>query len=319
MDSVENASNSIDKYHCESCQIICSKKSDWTRHLSTRKHSRTTENIRLKTIKGVDLNDHMCICGNVYKYMSGLCKHKNRCTYVEPAPNSDLDNDNDSGSYELSSPSITNDVVLEMIKQNQELKDLLMEERNEFKNYFIEHSNKMVELSKHNVVVHNNNTNNNQFNLNVFLNEKCKNAISLEDFVESLQINAQTAEYVGKHGFVNGITNIFMTGLKQLEVHMRPIHCTDLKRETLYVKGIEIWSKDNDTNTQMMGAIKDVSTKNMKQLPVWIEENPDSKICGTDKYEEQLKIMMGMLDVDTNKEKVLKNLAKQVYIDRSMK
>jgi len=308
--------NYTDKYCCKSCDVTCSKKSDWSRHITTRKHLRITEDNHRKHLKGVDINDYMCICGNVYKYMSGLCKHKNKCTFVESTITQEEPIYTDKDIFEQPA-LITSDIMLEIIKQNQELKNLLIEERHEFKNMFVEQNNKIVELSKQNTVVTNNN--NNQFNLNVFLNEKCKNAISLDDFVESLQIDARTAEYVGKYGFVNGITNIFMTGLKQLDIHMRPIHCTDAKRETMYVKGVDMWAKDGETNNKMMSAIKDVSNKNMKQLPVWIEENPESQISGTEKYEEQIQIMTGMLDVNTNKEKVLKNLAKELLIDKTMK
>ena len=194
-------------------------------------------------------------------------------------------------------------LMIELIKQNNELQK------------------QIIEMSKEPKIINSNNNNNttnnnNQFNLNFFLNETCKNAISLDDFVESLQINTQTAEYVGKHGFINGITNIFMNGLKELDVHMRPIHCTDAKRETMYIKGEE-WEKDDETNPKMKAAITDVSNKNPKQYPIWIEENPDSKIVGSDKYEEQLKIMMGMLDVRTNKEQIIKKIAKHVVIDKN--
>jgi hypothetical protein len=315
MDVAEKTPNNADKYYCESCRVTCSKKSDWSRHILTRKHFRITEDNRLKTSKGVDLNDHMCRCGNVYKYMSGLCKHKKRCVYKEPEEPEESDFD-DLSEESYSRPSnITTDIVMEIIKQNQELKNLLMEERNEFKNLFVEQNSKIIELSKQNMVV----TNNNQFNLNVFLNEKCKDAISLDDFIESLQIDTQTAEYAGKHGFVNGVTNIFMTGLRQLDIYMRPIHCTDMKREIMYVKGADIWSKDNEQNAKILAAIKCVSKRNVRQLQAWIEENPDSCIIGTDKYEEQIKIMSGLLDIGTNKEKVLKNLIREVLIDKYVK
>jgi len=312
-------------FKCESCDYTTCRNSQYTRHLLTAKHIRIT-NLAKKVPPTYE-----CKCGKKYKYQPGLSKHKRSCNDVINIQNEfiqtkseEIDTNSINTSHSLRPIILANDyvntivepvhlsdnsLIMELIKQNQEFKEMM-----------IEQNKTMMELAgKTNNHTTNNNIKNNQnnFNINMFLNEKCKDAISLEDFVNSLQINTQTAEYVGKHGFVNGITHIFMTGLKQLEVHMRPFHCTDLKRETIYVKGETIWAKDNDTNTQMMGAIKDVSVKNMKQLPVWIEENPDSKISGTDKYEEQIDIMKGMLANDSNKEKVLKNLAKEVMIDKN--
>jgi len=340
MEDINKTLKNAAKFNCITCEFTCSKQSDWDRHISRRKHlngisrynktPKTPEPLEtletLETFTNVGLNEsnefvHMCKCSKTYKHSSGLWRHKKICKLN----NDDDANDNINNTIVIGSSvdevdciqsdALTNNLIIEILKQN---KTIILENQ-DFKEMIIEQNKYMLELaSKAGTVTNNNtNTNNNHFNLNVFLNEKCKNAISLEDFVESLQINSQTAEYVGKHGFVNGITNIFMTGLRQLDVHMRPIHCTDAKRETMYVKGVDMWAKDGDTNTKMMSAIKDVSNKNMKQLPVWIEENPDSKISGTDKYEEQIQIMMGMLDVNTNKEKVLRNLAKEVLIDKT--
>jgi len=271
--------------------------------------------------------------------MSSLWNHKKKCTVVQSDEEPVTEELVGNGNLILEILKQNNDfktMILEKQKQSQSFtnealsttdnKDLLMMElikqNQEFKELMLEQNKTMMEMasknSNSNTTNNNNNIKNqNNFNINMFLNEKCKDAISLEDFVESLQIDSQTAEYVGKHGFVNGITHIFMTGLKQLDVHMRPFHCTDLKRETMYVKGVDMWAKDGEHNNTMMSAIKDVSTKNMKQLPVWIEENPDSKISGTDKYEEQIDIMKGMLDTNLNKEKVLKNLAKEAMIDKT--
>ena len=108
-----------------------------------------------------------------------------------------------------------------------------------------------------------------------------------------------------------------MTGLKELDIHMRPIHCTDLKRETMYMKDADIWLKDNEKNARMLAAIQRVSNLNMKQLQPWMDKNPESNIIGSDKYEEQIRIMRGILDIRTNKEKVLSNLMKEVLIDKN--
>jgi hypothetical protein len=202
-------------------------------------------------------------------------------------------------------------ILMELLKQNQEFKELI-----------IEQNKTIVELATKAGNTTNNNQNikqqnNNHFNIQMFLNETCKNAINLEDFIDSLHIDTQTIEYAGQHGHVNGITNIFMTGLKELDIHMRPIHCTDLKRETMYMKDADIWLKDNEKNAKMLAAIKRVSNLNMKQLQPWMDKNPESNIIGSEKYEEQIRIMRGILDIRTNKEKVLSNLMKEVLIDKN--
>jgi len=299
-------------FNCESCHYNTSNKKDFDKHCVTRKHIVRNNLNNLEQISPkiylpkINICKH---CNKEYKSRNGLWYHEKKCTVKSAIDKNDTQLLENSFVAVVSEPVQFSDntLIMELIKQNQEFKEMM-----------IEQNKTMMELAvKTNNSTTNNIKNQNNFNINMFLNEKCKDAISLEDFVNSLQINSQTAEYVGKHGFVNGITHIFMTGLKQLDVHMRPFHCTDLKRETMYVKGVDVWAKDGDINTKMMSAIKDVSTKNMKQLPVWIEENPDSKISGTDKYEEQIDIMKGMLDTDSNKEKVLKNLAKEAVIDKN--
>jgi len=271
-------------------------------------------------------NTFICSCGKEYKHRQSLFTHKKKCHQLPEFECVTLVKEHENSFVsEPVDPPFDFSVMFELIKQNQEFKELIIEQNEKImeiskqqQEQQQEQHKQIIELSGKigNTTNHIKKQNNNNFNLNFFLNETCKNAITLDDFVESLQINTQTAEYVGKHGFINGITNIFMNGLKELDVHMRPIHCTDAKRETMYIKGAE-WEKDDETNPKMKAAITDVSNKNLKQYPVWIEENPDSKIIGTDKYEEQLNIMMGMLDVRTNKDQIIKNIAKQVVIDKN--
>jgi hypothetical protein len=306
------SSESSNKFVCLLCDYSTSRKSQYDRHIGSTKH----ENNEFASINGknVPSKKYRCKCNKVYNDRAGLWRHMKKCVQqsVEPVINEPKI---ENTFVQAPGEPIDHTVLFEILKQNQEFRELMLEQNNKI----MEQNEKIIELSGKIGNTTNNNIKkqNNNFNLNFFLNETCKNAISLTDFIESLQINTQTAEYMGKHGFINGTTNIFMDGLKQLEVHMRPIHCTDAKRETMYVKGDE-WVKDDETNPKMKAAIKDISNKNIKQLPIWIEENPDSKIVGTDKYEEQIRIMMGMLDVRKNNEHVIKNIAKQVLIDKNV-
>ena len=308
--------NIAKKYSCESCDYHTSNIFDFNKHKTTRKHIKSTTIDDFSTQSVTYSCDK---CNACYKERSGLWRHKKQCSQLsknnvstEPAfENSFVLAQREQLAQQEPPEPFDFSVMFELIKQNQEFKELLVEQNKQ-----------MLELAgkignTNNTQNIKNQNNNNQFNIQMFLNEKCKDAISLDDFVESLQFNTQTAEYAGKHGFVNGITNIFMTGLKQLEVHQRPFHCTDAKRETLYVKRIDMWAKDGETNPTMLNAINDVSTKNMRQMPRWIEENPECQHSGTDKFEEQLRIMHGMLNTPSNKELVLKKLAKEAFIDKA--
>jgi hypothetical protein len=201
---------------------------------------------------------------------------------------------------------------MELIKQNQEFKNLLMEQ-----------NSKIVDLSNKTTII--NNTNSNNFNLNVFLNEKCKDAMNIMDFVNELNIGFNDLENVGRLGYVEGISRIFLNGLKQLDVYKRPIHCTDIKRETLYVKDNNKWDKD-DEKDKIKKAISKIAFKNTQKIPEWNKLHPDSDILDTPTYKEHLQIMMESIgglgkssEYETNKshEKIIKNIVRNVFLDKS--
>jgi len=224
------------------------------------------------------------------------------------------------------SVAITPEFIMNIIRQNQDLKNLLIEQQEQMN--VIIHSNQknreeikniLEELSKPTIV---NNTHNTQFNLNIFLNEKCKDAITLTEFVNSLDVGPHNVEYTGVHGYVAGITKIFMDGLRQLDVHQRPIHCTDLKREILYIKEDDAWEKDSPEKTKLKKALNTVVRKNMQQLKAWIHANPRCEILDTNEYHLHLKIMRQCIggDIsqeDSNNRKIIRNIAKEVMIDRT--
>jgi hypothetical protein len=300
---------------CELCHFNTSNKKDYRRHILTRKHLLASFDTNLPHQKpSIEL--FACECGKKYTYKSGLWRHKKKCSHT--STNNVPDEPEFENSFVHSVPLGSNDtpfdfsVMFEILKQNQEFKDLLIEQNKQM----MELVNKAGNTTNNNTNIKNQN-NNNHFNIQMFLNETCKDAINIEDFINTLIIDTKTIEYAGQHGHVNGITNIFLTRLKELGTHLRPFHCTDAKREVMYMKDANIWSKDNDSNTKMLAAIKRVSNLNMKQLQPWIDENPDSSVIGTDKYEEQIRIMSGVLDVRSNKELILKNLAKEVFIDKA--
>jgi hypothetical protein len=220
---------------------------------------------------------------------------------------------------------IPKEMIIELIIQNKELKSMLLEEREERKEELEEMKTLFQENLKQNIVInHTSNMQHNNFNLNFFLNEQCKDAISMMEFIESLQVNTTDVEYTGTHGYVEGITKIFMNGLKQLDVYKRPIHCTDLKRETLYIKEENSWEKDNPDKTKFKNAIKAVVRKNAMQVRKWQEENPRCNIMDSKEFLLHLDIMRQSLGggnkeiTDRNNEKIIKNIAKHVVIDKKI-
>ena len=201
--------------------------------------------------------------------------------------------------------------MVELIRQNKDLQNVL-----------IEQNNKMIEMTKPQPVVINNTTNN-QFNLQVFLNEQCKDALNIMDFVNSLQLQVKDFEATGRLGFVEGISRIIVNGLKQIDVHKRPIHCTDVKRETLYIKDQDLWEKANPDKNKLKRAVNIVAQKNLSQLPKWQEENPQCVDINAKENQEYLQLSLVALGGRTPEEdakymdKIVRNVLKEVVIDKS--
>jgi hypothetical protein len=237
-----------------------------------------------------------CNCGKEFKDRSGLWRHSKNCQINE--------------IVEKDEP-ITKELVMQLIKQNQNLQDMLHEQHN-----------KMFELAKEGKYITNNTTNNKTFNLQVYLNETCKDAINLTDFVDSIKVQIKDLEKVGEKGYAEGISEIFINNLQQLKTHSRPIHCSDSKRETLYIKDENQWSKDDEQKTTLTKAIKQVANKNIKQISEWQKQNPkynDPESKQNDKYMQiVLNSMSGSTNEEANKnyEKIIKNVIKETVIEK---
>jgi hypothetical protein len=217
------------------------------------------------------------------------------------------------------------------MNDNQEFKELLMEQNKKIIEKNMENQKLQQQLlemackigSTTNTNTNTNCNNNNQFNLQFFLNETCKDALNLTDFVEQIKLQLSDLDMIGRVGYVEGITKIFLRNLKDIDVCKRPIHCSDLKRETLYVKDKNAWEKENGENIKIKRAIKEVECKNIKQLPKWRAENPTAEDTETKKHMEYQNILLeamgGSTLEDDNKkhEKIIKNIAKQVVIDKN--
>jgi len=253
----------------------------------------------------------VCECGKNYKHSSGLSRHKNaqKCLLQ----NNIVNNEN---KYEIK--SLTN-MVLQVVNQNKEL----ITQANENYKHNQELTNKIVEIYKNGNTMINNNSHNKTFNLNVFLNEQCKDAMNITDFVDSLKLQLSDLENVGKLGFVEGISNIIVKNLNALDVHKRPVHCSDSKREVMYIKDEDKWEKENDEKFKLRKVIKRIAHKNSKLLPIFKEKYPDCIYSDSKKSDQYNKLIIeamggsGNEDYD-NENKIIKKIAKEVTIDKKL-
>ena len=302
----KNAKN----FNCENCDFSCSKKSEWERHLTTGKHQKQAEEDGMdykKTPKNA--TPYNCDCGKKYKHRQGLWKHQKICKVYDDKINVEIR----EGKNDI---KLLTDLVLDVVKKNQELTS-----QNQ------ELTSKIVDICKNNnqtIITNNNiNSNNKTFNLNVFLNETCKDAMNIMDFVDSLKLQLSDLESVGKLGFVEGISNIIVQNLKALDVHKRPVHCSDSKREVMYIKDEDKCEKENEDKLKLRKVIKKIANKNSKLLPQFKEQHPDcskSESKFADQYNKLIIEAMGGFgneDFD-NENKIIRKIAKEVTIDRNI-
>ena len=293
-------------YECEHCYITCNKISDWKRHLMTKKHF-VNKNGGISTM---ETNTFICECGNIYKERTGLWKHKKKCQYNKK--NEDL-NENQNENLNENIPN----------KNEQSNKDNLIEylikENSEFKTLIMELIKKDSISNNINSTI---NSHNKTFNLQFFLNEQCKDALNIGEFVDSIKLQLTDLENTGRMGYVEGVSKILIKNLNELDVIKRPIHCSDLKREVLYIKDNDQWTKEDDNKQVIKKAIKDVANKNIRQITEWTSLNPDCKHSDSKKNNQYLNIVMNSMSGGTNEEqnnnidKIIKNITKTVIIEK---
>ena len=287
-------------FRCIHCDFTSCNKKDYKRHLLSAKHLNTAKPLTFTDDFGPQkpqkLNTYLCECGNIYKHRQSLFNHKKKCLHQVK----NIDEDNTLNEKEI---------IMTLLQQNNQLQ------------------NKIIELCQEKSVSNINNTgahinsHNKTFNLNVFLNETCKDAMNIMDFVDSIKLQLSDLENVGKVGFVEGISNIIVKNLKALDENKRPVHCTDKKRETMYIKDQDKWEKENEDNLKLRKIIKTIACKNQRLLPKFKEVHPD---CGnyhskfSDQYNKLIvESMGGSGDNDLEKEdKIIKNIAKNVIINK---
>ena len=299
MFSNPEVAKSSNEFFCKNCDYTTSKLYNYKKHISTSKHkiamifNNDVENVA----KSSNPKQYICQnCNKIYKDNSGLWRHKKTCKIPETK---------DMGSYEL---------VSYLLKENSEFKQMIIEMSKNSGN---------ISGNNNNNTTNNNTTNNNQsFNINMYLNETCKNAMNIMEFVEQLKIDNNDLEETGRLGYASGISRIIINGLNSLNVSDRPIHCSDGKRETIYIKDNNVWNKETSDKLILTNAVKCINKKNIKQIFEWTKCNPEYKNSSSKVNDRYLKIvsesMSGSTIEETNKnyEKIIKNVANATIIDK---
>jgi uncharacterized protein YxeA len=300
----QNFTDFTEKFICNLCNIKCSRTSEWDRHINTRKHQKQLLG-NTKDINFTDKKNYKCSCGKIYATNCGLWKHKKNCLNNNEIENIKIENTMvDSSSNEI---KILTNLVIELVKSNNELQKQMIDVCQKIQ----PGNNTTINTNSHNT------TNNKTFNLQVFLNEECKDAMNMSDFINSIELKISDLVNIGKLGYVEGVSNIIIKQLNDTDINKRPVHCSDAKRETLYVKEENKWEKETQETKQMLTAVRGVNKKNYTLLHNWKETHPKCMDSKSNQSDEYMKITSKVMDGDVeNINKVIKKIAKQVLIEK---
>ena len=308
---IQKTAKNAEKFCCEHCDYSTSRKSQYDRHLATDKHKTV---VNLLNLEQNSSKMFKCVCGKSYKYDSGYYRHKKICEML----NAEVEH------VEPEEKEKEKDKEKEHVLDKDKDKELLVTFMKEMKDTMIEMFKHMQPINSNNTTMSHshNNSHNKTFNLQFFLNEQCKDALNIDEFVSSIKIKLSDLEDTGRLGYVEGISRILIKNLKDLDTHKRPIHCSDLKREVLYIKSDDKWEKDDENNEQIRSAIKQVANQNIRQIPVWTNEHPECKDPTSKKNDQYLKIVSNAMSGISSEEQtknvtqIIKNVAKEVVIDK---
>ena len=303
---MEKMPKNAENFICKECHFVCCKKSNFDKHVLTSKHkNRTILNVLERKMPKNAEKIFQCECGKKYSVRNSLWYHKQKCKILNNFETEEYDNKKAGDS------SDKDNLIMILIKQNTEL----IKETTDFKNMMM----KVIENGTHNTT---NNTINNNFNLQFFLNETCKNALNIDDFVSSIKVSLTELENTGRRGYIEGISTIIINELNKLSHCDRPIHCSDNKRETMYIKNENQWFKETEEKPILKKAIKIIANENIKQINTWRQQNPDCTEADSNKNNLYLQIVSNSMsgstkeESDKNYEKIISNIAKQVIIDK---
>ena len=309
----------INKYTCDTCDYSCSKNSDFIKHINTNKHKAHKCSFNAQKIE-----IFTCDCGKTYKHVQSYNRHKKECgdnlsiitsytSQISPPLEQNVKSSSEDAQMNL---------ILELVKQNQEFKDLILQQSSQM----LEQNKTIIEVAKHsnNNTINNNNNNshNKTFNLNVFLNETCKDAMNMKDFIKSLELSMPELEKMGELGFAEGMSRLFVNRLNSLDVTKRPIHCSDVKREIIHIKDDNKWERDNANLDRLRKIIKQLTHKNILRVDDWKKANPGCTEYNSRKNDQYLRINMeaiGPIGDDEEKRdfgKIIRRVAENTAIDK---
>lgn len=329
----QNVAKNIKEYYCEKCDYITNKEYNFNKHIMTAKHLQIINEEKISKSSNKSIQQNTCkTCCREFKDRSGLWRHSKKCVVLsenyqqienksesesekekESENESDYENKNNS---EIPSELTDKQVISLLVQQNMKL----VQDNNDFKSMVLE----VIKNGTHNT---NNNTthtnsHNKTFNLNIFLNEQCKDALNMSDFVDSLIIELADLEKTGRTNFVEGISNLILKNLRALDRNKRPIHCSDLKRETLYIKDNDKWERESDDKLRIKNIIRGIANENIKKIADWTKKYPDCRLADSRKNDLYLNIVMNSMcggspeETQKNLNDIIRNIAKEVVIQK---
>jgi len=303
MNPNKNIPKNPQRFSCEICHYATSNKKDWNKHTDTIKHQNLT-NPNYNSLK-----EYKCSCGKIYKHLSTLCAHKKKC--INPSLNENI----------VLQDSSNNNIIQLLIKENSDFKNIILDlvkSNTDLQKQMIDVCKNIQPSSITNTNSNNTTNNNNKtFNLNFFLNEQCKDAMNIKDFVQSIQIEMSDLERIGKEGYVEGFSRIILEKLKEMNIYKRPLHCSDAKRETMYIKENDVWNKDESPNNEkMIEFIKAVEQKNYSSLLAYADAYPDVYKQESKRNVPYLHMALQSNGTAEKINKVIKRIIKEVVIDK---
>ena len=315
------------RYECKLCDFVSCNTTNYEEHLATAKHLKMLEDLKKnpessgkKTTEEEDV-PKICGCGKEYKYKKAFETHRKGCSYQEQS----LEN--------VLTPANMMELVISIVKSNSDIKELMVEqmkhhietEKRQLEHH-LETEKRLLELVKeprNSINTSNNHSNNNNsFNLNFFLNETCKDAINVSEFIENIKIEFSDVENVGKKGYVTGITDMIVKNLADLGTTKRPFHCTDVKRETIYIKDNDKWDKDTETKENFQKVLNQIYNKNWNTLRSWAQANPEIRTLDSrenilyHKILEQTDCIKGLDRLPDTNDKIIRKLSENIKIER---
>ena len=321
----EKHQKNIKNFLCNFCDFNCSKLGDYKRHILTPKHLRLTfsSNILPKKTSHCD-EVFKCHCGKEYLHRQSLYNHKKKCPEKKcPEKNPEKNPEKKSNILEEDKTGIEymKDIIDTLVEDRDKDRSMMTEILNQ--NKILQEQLIMSNTTTNNITNHN--TQNNNFNMSFFLNEQCKNAMNISDFLNTVEVELEDVANVGKLGYVEGISRIFMKALNNLDVYERPIHCSDLKRDVMYVKDNGIWEKEGEDKTSLKKAVQVISHRNVMKIKAWTDANPSWKTHYSKEEDEYLKISYESMGGSTKEEddkyfnKIIRKVASNVTIYKKKK